>query len=59
MRNVKEEVKKMVEGLPDDVTWDDVMYTLYVKQKIELGIRAAEEGRVVPHDQIRKIFPPK
>ena len=29
------------------------MYELYVKQKIEAGLKAVEEGRTIPHDQVK------
>ncbi len=59
MKNVKEEALKLIGSLPGEVSWDDIMYELYVKQKIELGLQAADEGRVVPHDQVKKMFPPR
>jgi predicted transcriptional regulator len=27
-----------------------------VKKKIELGIKAADEGRVVPHEEVKRMF---
>lgn len=32
------------------------LYELYVRQKIEAGIQAAEEGRLVPHEEMKKRF---
>jgi predicted transcriptional regulator len=29
------------------------MYEFYVKQKIEAGLKAADEGRTVPHEEIK------
>ena len=37
MSTVKEEVQRLVETLPDDATWDTVMYEIYVRQKIAMG----------------------
>ncbi|MCK4223661.1 MAG: hypothetical protein KAX39_00680 [candidate division Zixibacteria bacterium] len=56
MSSVKEEAKKLIERLPDQVTWDDIMYEFYVKKKIATGIKAAEEGRIIPHDEVKKRF---
>jgi predicted transcriptional regulator len=53
---VKEEALKLVDGLPDEASWDDVIYRMYVRKKIEKGIEAAEQGRVVPHDEVKKQF---
>jgi hypothetical protein len=51
---VKEEAKKLIDKLPDDATWDDVMYEFYVKKKIETGLKAADEWRVVLHEEAKK-----
>lgn len=56
MSAVKEQARKLIDHLPDDATWDDVMYRMYVKQKIESGLKAAEEGRTVPHKQVKEMF---
>ena len=56
MSTVKEEARQLVESLPDHATWDDLMYELYVRQKIAGGIKAADEGRVVPHEEVKKRF---
>jgi predicted transcriptional regulator len=52
MASVKETVRKLIERLPDDCTWDDVMNRLYVCQKIDAGIRDVEAGRTTPHDEV-------
>ncbi len=38
--------------LSQDSTWDDVMYHLYVREKIERSLRAAEEGRLIDHEEV-------
>jgi predicted transcriptional regulator len=32
------------------------MYEIYVRKKIAAGIRAADEGRVTPHEEVKKRF---
>jgi hypothetical protein len=54
MKTAKEEARRLIEGLPDNATWDDVMYELYVFQKIDAGIQAADDKRVVPHEELKK-----
>jgi predicted transcriptional regulator len=56
MSTVKEDARQLVESLPDHATWDDLMYEMYVRQKIAVGIQAADEGRVVPHEEVKKRF---
>jgi predicted transcriptional regulator len=53
MSSVKEAARSIVDNLPEQATWDDLMYELYVKQKIEAGLEAAAEGRTVPHEDVK------
>ncbi|MDX6403483.1 MAG: hypothetical protein QOH70_938 [Blastocatellia bacterium] len=55
-QNVKEEARRLVENLPEDVTWDDLMYQIYVRQTIEAGLADSEAGRVIEVDDVRKRF---
>lgn len=56
MSTTKEEAINLITRLPDEATWDDIMYEMYVKKKIELGINAANEGRVLSQEDVRKRF---
>jgi hypothetical protein len=49
----KQAARELIEHLPDQASWDDIMYHLYVKEKIEIGQKAVEEGRTIPHEQIK------
>jgi len=42
--------------LPDDVTWNDLIYAAYVHQKIDAGVQVADAWRVVPPDEVKKKF---
>jgi predicted transcriptional regulator len=56
MSTTKEEAMRLISKLPEEVTWEDIMYRLYVKRKIEEGIKAADEGRTISHDQVKELF---
>lgn len=56
MSTTKEEAMKLISRLPEEVTWDDIMYRLYVKRKIEEGIKAEQEGRTVTTEQVKEFF---
>jgi hypothetical protein len=45
--NIKEEAKRLLKKLPDDLTWDDLMHEIYVRQSIEAGLADSEAGKVV------------
>ena len=51
---VKAEARELVERLPDDATWEDVQYEVYLRQAIEAGLKDAEQGRLVSSDVARK-----
>ena len=54
--DVKSDAHRMIDALPDNATWDDVMYRVYVRQCIEAGIEDADAGRVVDVKDIREKF---
>ena len=54
--SVKNEAEQLVRDLPEQASWDDLMYEIYVRQKIEQGLQAANEGRVIPHDEVKRRF---
>ena len=56
MSSIKEESIHLIQSLPDSVTWDDIIYEMYVKKKIEKGLKDIEEGWVVPHEEVKKRF---
>ena len=58
MNIAKKEAKKLIDKLPDQATWDDIMYEFYVKKKLEVALEAAQEGRVVSHEEVKKRFSP-
>ena len=43
-----------IRALPDNSTWDDIMYFLYVSQKIEKGLKDIEKGAVYTKEEARE-----
>lgn len=56
MAAVKEEAAKLVEALPDDATWDDLMYEIYVRQAIDAGLADSESEDVTSLEDVRNEF---
>ncbi|MDD5320848.1 MAG: hypothetical protein PHD43_09605 [Methylococcales bacterium] len=46
--------KQIIEHVSDQATWDDIMYELYVKQKIEKGLKAIDEGRFLSSEDAKR-----
>jgi len=53
---VKSELRKIADRIPDSASYNDAMYELYVRIKIAKGKHAADEGRVIPHDEVKHRF---
>lgn len=53
---VKDEARKLIEKLPDDSTWDDLMREIYVRQAVESGLADSEAGRTTDVEQVREKF---
>jgi hypothetical protein len=54
--NVKEEARKLIEKLPEESTWDDLMHEIYVRQAIESGLADSQAGRTTDVEQVRAKF---
>ena len=49
----KEEALKIIEGLPDDCSTDDILDELFFKKRVDAGLMDVAEGRVVSHDELK------
>ena len=54
--DVKTDAHRLIDTLPHNATWDDVMYRVYVRQCIDAGIQDTEVGRVVDVEDVRRKF---
>jgi len=52
--SIKTEARRLVDQLPDDATWDDLMYEIFVRQAIEAGLADSRVGRTVPVAEVRE-----
>jgi len=55
-QNVKSEAIRLVEKLPDNVTWDDLMHEIYVRQSIEAGLADSKAGKTIDVTAVRERF---
>lgn len=52
MQSAKDMARELIEHLPDTATFDDIMYEIYARQKIEAGLKDVAEGRVLSHEEV-------
>jgi hypothetical protein len=48
----KELILRMLQKLPDDVTYDRVIYDLSVMRDIEIGLEQIERGEYITHEEL-------
>lgn len=52
--SVREAAQRIIEQLPEDATWEDVLYQIYVRQSIEAGLADCRVGRLLAIDGVKK-----
>jgi len=52
MATAKDETRRILENLPDDATFEDIQYSIYVRERVERGRREASENRVIEQDEV-------
>jgi len=56
MGTVKEEARRLIDSMPEQATWDDVMYEFYVKKKLEWALKQADDGEVISHEEAKRVL---
>ena len=51
---VREEAHRLVDQLPEDATWEDLLYQIYIRQTIEAGLEDCRAGRLVSVDEVKR-----
>ena len=54
MKTAKQNALEIIQNLPDEATYEDIMERLYFIQKVEAGLKDIEEGRVHTHEEVKK-----
>ena len=54
--NIKDQIISFIKSLPDNITLEDIMYHLYVREKIFRGIKDADEGKKVSNEKAKEII---
>ena len=56
MNTAKDEVRALLDRLPDDCSLEDVQYHLYVIEKIRRGIERADEEGTISQEEVERKF---
>ena len=52
----KDEAHKLIDQLPANATWEDLVEQIYVRQAIEQGLSDSEQGKLQSVQEIRKKY---
>ncbi|MBY9017826.1 MAG: hypothetical protein KGD66_03240 [Candidatus Lokiarchaeota archaeon] len=50
----KEIIIEMIKTFPNDVSMEDIIEAIYVRQKIQKGLKDSEEGRLFTHEEAKE-----
>ncbi|MFB3924081.1 MAG: hypothetical protein ACE145_20350 [Terriglobia bacterium] len=54
MGTAKDEVRKLLDQLPEDSSYEDIQYHIYVREKIQKGLEDVEAGRTLTHEEVEQ-----
>lgn len=54
--NLKQVARELIDRLPDNASWDDVVYEMVTRREIELGLADSEANRTTPVEDVAKKF---
>lgn len=54
--NLKQAAHQLIDKLPENATWDDVVYEMVTRREIELGIADSDANRVTSVEDVAKEF---
>ncbi|HEX6100053.1 MAG TPA: hypothetical protein VF432_27320 [Thermoanaerobaculia bacterium] len=54
MSGAKQEVQRLLETLPDEASFEDIHYHIYVQQAIRRGREAAQRGELLDQEDVEK-----
>ena len=54
MKSAKKAVQDVLKKLPDNSSFEDIQYHIYVREKIERGLQDLREGKVFTQEEVEK-----
>lgn len=52
MKTAKDEVRDLLNTMPDEATLEDIQYHIYVLQKVLKGLEEVEGGKTISHEEV-------
>ncbi|MGI9302859.1 MAG: hypothetical protein ACR2RB_09150 [Gammaproteobacteria bacterium] len=55
-QTIKDQARRLIDELPDDATWADVLYEIEQRRAIEQGLQEAERGEFASDEVVQTTF---
>lgn len=50
----KEQVRQLLDEMPDDASLLDIEYRIYLRRKVDQGLEDIRQGRVLEHEEVER-----
>ena len=54
MGSAKEEVRRLLEVIPDTASFEDIQYHIYVREKIERGLEDVKNSNLLSQEEVEQ-----
>lgn len=54
MSGVKEKMKRVIESVPEDASYEEIMRELVFERMIDRGLEDVREGRTISNNEMKK-----
>jgi predicted transcriptional regulator len=52
--NIKEAAHHLIDSLPENATWEDIIYAIYIRKGVEAGLADMNAGRLFTIEEVRQ-----
>ena len=53
MQSIKEKIHQILKNLPPEADCDDIMEAIFIRQKIDKGIKQLNNGESISHEEMK------
>ncbi len=54
MGSAKDEVRRILDQIPEDASFEDIQYHIYVREKIERGLEDVKQDRTLSQEEVER-----
>ncbi len=54
MQSAKETIESIIKKMPNNATYEDILYEIYVQQNIDIGLDQLKKGQLISEEMALK-----